>query len=147
MSVFTSQATPSHRYYMRKTKREIVDRIHDLSGALLDAKLPVPELALAHKETLMGKTKERLARLAMLCHNTFPKEPPKTPAFKWWSSVYYRDEDMGVYEYLIVCQPKNGDKVTAAIRYNMLTMDKDYFISAVHLRVGLMMRKLGIDDD
>lgn len=78
MSTVEIHATASHKYYMRKTKDEIIWRIHSMARDLDMLGIPAPNEARQLPICLRQlNTKDELATLAMRCHDCFPKD--KTP--------------------------------------------------------------------
>tara|TARA_R110002111_G_scaffold249157_1_gene312990 strand:- start:181 stop:456 length:276 start_codon:yes stop_codon:yes gene_type:complete len=88
MSIVSTQATASHRYYMRKTKAEIRLRIRDMVDmipsdvieyASMHDKPDTPALGLwllkiGIYDALEGWDKHHLATIAMKAHSLLPEE-------------------------------------------------------------------------
>lgn len=75
MSTFEVRATASHRYYMNKSKDEIVSRIFMMKQSLQRLWCAYPMQADWSRCSLMTQRKHDLASLAMKMHDCFPDNP------------------------------------------------------------------------
>lgn len=65
-STTITYVTPDHRYFMRRTKREIIDRIEQMTGQQFDA---------VERLRMMHMFKDELATLAMNAWRALPAPP------------------------------------------------------------------------
>lgn len=66
MTTIVTTVTPDHRYFMRKTKREIVNHIEMLTGA---------KYSIAEYRAMQEQPKDQLATLAMNAYRALPPAP------------------------------------------------------------------------
>lgn len=77
MSAFEVKTTVSHRYYARKRKSEIVERIRDLELVLSRREVnlggDLPETLAKSNAELRAMSADRLATVAIRLHTYFPE--------------------------------------------------------------------------
>jgi hypothetical protein len=65
MTIITYDVTPTHRYFMRRTKRDIIDKIEQMTGV---------RKTNAEIDNLMTLSKDQLASLAMQTFRSLPDD-------------------------------------------------------------------------
>lgn len=66
MTIVTYDVTPTHRYFMRRTKRDILDKIEQMTGTALTS---------AQRQLMSEWSKSDLANHAMKIVRSLPNEP------------------------------------------------------------------------